>query len=92
MIESKFLHIYMMNLSNSVLCFFGQTSIKLKRFLESLLQKSGKLRSLARDLRENYSSCSTTQEILASNSQKKPIEDLAGFGFYFPLTAPYATA
>lgn len=41
-----------------------QTAIKLKRFLESLLQKSGKLRSLARDLKENYSSGESTAECL----------------------------
>lgn len=41
---------------------YGQTAEKLKRFLDSLLQKSGKLRALVRDLRENYSGSSSSQE------------------------------
>ena len=41
---------------------YGQTADKLKRFLDSLLQKSGKLRALVKDLRENYSGSSSSKE------------------------------
>lgn len=43
-----------------------ETATKLKKFLDSLLQKSGKLRSLVRDLRENYSECESTTGYIAS--------------------------
>jgi hypothetical protein len=36
----------------------------LKRFLDSLLQKSGKLRGLVRDLRENYAGAASTNQSL----------------------------
>lgn len=45
-------------------CLPCQTAHKMKRFCDSLLQKSGKLRSLLRDLRENYENSETTKQSL----------------------------
>ena len=38
----------------------AQTRDKLKRFLDSILQKGGKMRSLVRELKDKYSSCDST--------------------------------
>ena len=45
-------------------CLPCQTANKMKRFCDSLLQKTGKLRSLLRDLRENYEDSDTTKQSL----------------------------
>ena len=37
----------------------GQTKLKLRKFLESMIQKSGKMRSLVREINENF-----TKEVL----------------------------
>jgi hypothetical protein len=42
-----------------------ETKTSLERFLASMLQKSGKLRSLIRDLRESYASCDSTTATLS---------------------------
>ena len=52
-------------------CYFpwtvAQTAGKLKKFLESMIQKSGKLRSLSREIAENYS---LSDQMMESNPQK----------------------
>ena len=42
----------------------AQTRDKLKRFLDSILQKGGKMRSLVRELKDKYSSCDSTRGCL----------------------------
>ena len=42
----------------------GQTRDKLKRFLDSILQKGGKIRSLVRELRETFVPSETINECL----------------------------
>ena len=46
-----------------------QTRATLKRFLDSMLQKCGKARSLLKELREKYASCASTAQKLHSTTQ-----------------------
>lgn len=43
-----------------------ETRDKLKRFLDSILQKGGKMRSLVRELKDKYSSCDSTRGYVAT--------------------------
>ena len=61
----------------------AQTAGKLKKFLESMIQKSGKLRSLSREIAENYSRSS---QMMESSPQNKNSVSLCQLSLYkFPL-------
>ena len=40
----------------------GQTKLKLRKFLESMIQKSGKMRSLVREINENFTKSDLMQK------------------------------
>ena len=52
------------NMFHGSACLPCQTAHKMKRFCDSLLQKTGKLRALLRDLRENYEHSDETKQSL----------------------------
>ena len=54
-----------------------QTKSTFTKFMQSMLQKSGKIRSLVRELKEKYANCDTTSERLVLKPKITPCSNIS---------------